>query len=338
MSIDQNEPRAYVLLAQLEGRSNNQSTAIDVCRKGLQNCPGNVYLLCTLGQIYAKCGDAKNASLAWHGALQQDPNCAVAAHELGLEAQRDGRFKEAENLLRSGMESTKDRTGSLRCGATLAELYYFLGDKNQARQTMHDVGSLHGIDVSNKKGMNYRKADSGSSADGRFLRSWAALEKRMGNYDTASKIFRQATLAAPSNERTWLQYGLLERRRGELLAAIKCFKAGLKVSPLNPHLWMMLASTLWECGLHNESRDVYKEGIKKCPNNQQLLLDYGMKELESGHMEAALHIFRKAHNLTPPHSPLLHAWASTARQLGFDKEAHEVEERLSSPTLHSSNH
>lgn len=315
-----------MLLAQLEGRGNNPNAAIDVCQAGLKKCPGNVHLLCTLGQIYSTSGDSKSAILVWKSALRHDPWCAIAAHELGLDAQRNGRFDEADEFFRRGMKSKTDRSGALRCGSALAELQVFLGNAHAARATMTTMASSR--NVRPKSGR--KEGSSGSSADGRFLRTWAMLEKRLGDLAEASKLFREATLVSPSNERTWLQYGLLERRRGELSLAIRCFKAGLRVSPLNPHLWMMLGTTLWENKQFEESRHVYQEALKKCPNNQPLILDYALKELQSGDTERALEIFRKANGLSPPHhEPLLIAWLQTARDLKLDDEAKEIEHRLS---------
>jgi tetratricopeptide (TPR) repeat protein len=71
----------------------------------------------------------------------------------------------------------------------------------------------------------------------RFLRQFALLEKRLGNFDAASELYRRAAQREPQDPKTWLQWGVMERRRRHFEAAEACFRRGVTAAPSHPHLW-----------------------------------------------------------------------------------------------------
>jgi pre-mRNA-processing factor 6 len=190
----------------------------------------------------------------------------------------------------------------------------FQGDPHAAREVLKSVAKRH-------------------RPDGRLLREWAGIEKRLGDLSAAAALYKRASDADPRDERTWLQWGLLERRRGEVDAALKCWRAGLKVSPLNPFLWQLCGVTLWDAGRVVTARETFTQGLKFCPTSQPLLLEWALKEAEGGDERAALEILRLSQAAQgAPHAPLLAAWVQLATRLGYTEEAVQIAAKLKDAT------
>lgn len=308
IQADPCDPHHYLSLGQLEGRAGNISIAIQVCTQGLSISPRNVHLLCTLGQVMQASGDTEGAHRAWRDALDYDDQCAVAAHELGKIDQNQGRIDGAMEYFELGARS-EDATGALRCAASLGELHLFRGDSYLARSVMARAASEH-------------------SPDGRFLREWAAMEKRLGDLSASSALYKQAVEKDPADERAWLQWGQLERRRGEPQKALECWQAGLKSSPLNPYLWQSYATLLWDEGRRDDAREAFRQGLSKCPGGQSMLLEWAVREAKAGNKERALEIVRLGGGEGKGHAPLLAAWVKLATELGREEEAVKVQGKL----------
>ena len=104
----------------------------------------------------------------------------------------------------------------------IAELQAFKGDIAAARVTFET---------------GLRSKGCIGKATPRYLRQYALLEKRAGNYDAASELYSRAARSEPQDPKTWLQWGILERRRKRFQAAEDCFRRGVAAAPSHPHLW-----------------------------------------------------------------------------------------------------
>lgn len=318
-----NHLHVWITWSQLEGREGDVDKALELCQHALDIDPSSIYALCSMGQTLAAANRLDEAMECWEKALSVDPECAVAAHELGHAVQRtSGDFERAESYFGMGSRSTSDPKGAQRCAIALAEAKVSRGQMAEARRVLASVEQLH-------------------RPTGRYLRCWAAIEKRLGDLQAASVLFRRAAESDPRDERTWLQWGQLERRRGDGEAALRCWRAGLQVSPANPYLWQSYATGLWQVGRAEEGRDAFGQAVRKCPGNQQLLLAWALEELGVGNGEAALGILRlgwggeggEGGNATREvHQPLLAAHARIAEELGYAEEAESVRARMNAST------
>ena len=319
ISMNPLNAHTWVGYAQLEGRLKNYATAIDLCHQALKDNPNNVYILCTLGQVYYASGNIEKAVETWEKTLEIDPGCAVACHELGIIARQQGEFSRAEDLFRLGMAQVQEPKGAQRCASALADVKMFQGDGGGAREAFVRTEQL--LQPAGGAGGGHR-------LDGRLLREWAGIEKRLGDLTAASALYERAAEADPRDERTWLQWGLLEKRRGQLDSALRCWHQGIKISPLNPFLWQLSAVTLWECGREGDARTTFHQALRYCPTNKPLLLSWALKEAGSGNTQAALDICRLGGKDDDVHAPLLELHAQLASRLGLEEERVAVEERV----------
>jgi len=309
-----NHLHVWVTWSQLEGREGDVNKALELCQRAIEIDPSSVYVWCSMGQTLAAANRLDEAVKCWEKALSLDPGCAIAAHELGHAVQRTlGDFERAEGYFELGSRSVSDAKGAQRCAIALAEAKVSKGEKEEARKVLLSVEKLH------------RPA-------GRYLRCWAAIEKRLGDLQAAAALFRRAAEADSRDERTWLQWGQLERRRGDGEAALRCWRAGLEISPANPYLWLSYATGLWQLGRGEEGREAFGQAVRKCPGNQQLLLAWALEELQAGDGEAALGILRLGGEGSMAHQPLLAAHARLAQELGYVEEAESVRARMTGGT------
>ena len=303
----QQNPHAWVSYAQLEGRHGNSRKAIRICERGLEIFPENTYLLGTLGTVYENSGDDVRATEAFKRALEIDPKNTFAIHELGKLAIKHGELEAARAYFQMGVDSD-DPKGVMLCAESLSNVMIFQQQEQEARALFECVSA------------RYKGATSS-----RFLRAWASFEKKNGNVPKASELFSISAKLNPRDERTWLQWAQLERRRNKN-TALECVRAGVNVSPLNPFLWQLYGSLSWEVEGVSCGRDVFTRGVKNCSRNQQLLMAWAIMEIQEGEPRRALDVLRRGDtSLRGRHEPLLDLWVRTAKSLGEEKEAREIE-------------
>ena len=302
----QNNPHAWVSWAQLEGRMGNFRKAINLCKEGLRLHADNVYLLCTLGQIYESSGDSKMAQKVWEDALRISPSNNFAVHELGKLAWKNGDIEEASRYFEQGVESPDPR-GALLCTESLANVYAFQGQDQEARKLFTRM---------------HKRFEVTSS---RFLRAWALFEKKTGNVVKASELYSESAQINPRDERTWLQWALLEKRRNNFEKALDCVRAGVQVSPVNPFLWQLYGSLVWEHGSPEEGRAIFSRAMQACPRNQQILMEWAIMEIRQGDQKKGLDVLRRADtSSSSKHIPILQLWSATAISLGFQEEGEKI--------------
>ncbi len=303
---DQNNTHAWVSWAQLEGRLGNFRKAIHLCEEGLRLHANNVYILCTMGQIYESSGESIAAQKAWEDALRISPDNTFAVHELGKLSWKNGDIEEASTLFKRGVASPEPR-GALLCAESLANVYAFQGEDQEARRLFT---TMHG------------RFEVTSS---RFLRAWALFEKKMGNVAKASELYSESAQINPRDERTWLQWALLEKRRNNFEKALDCVRAGVQVSPVNPFLWQLYGSLTWDHQSPEEGRAIFRRAIQTCPKNQQVLMEWAIMEIRHGDQHKGLEVLRLADtSSSSKHVPILQLWSATAISLGFEAEGAKI--------------
>lgn len=303
---DQNNTHAWVSWAQLEGRLGNYRKAIHLCEEALRLHDNNVYILCTMGQIYESSGESIAAQKAWENALHISPNNNFAVHELGKLAWKNGDIEEASRLFKRGIASPDPR-GALLCAESLANVYAFQGEDQEARRLFTTVHERFEVTSS------------------RFLRAWALFEKKMGNVAKASELYSESAHMNPRDERTWLQWALLEKRRNNFEKALDCVTAGVQVSPVNPFLWQLYGSLAWDHKSPEEGRVIFRRAIQTCQKNQQILMEWAIMEIRHGDQHKGLEVLRLADTSTSSrHVPILQLWSATAISLGFEAEGARI--------------
>lgn len=138
--------------------------------------------------------------------------------------------------------------------------------------------------------------------------SWGLLEERRGNVERARELFENATTTDPKCGSAWHSWALLEARRCNYEKASDLYREGNENEPTNSSLlasWaMMEGKDLSNIG---RSRDLFERAVTADPYYSPAFHSWGCLEMNSGSVERARALFRKAADLRPDDPSPLHS-------------------------------
>ena len=304
--------------ASLEGRAGDTFRALSLLDRALQHHPRHSHLLVLRAQILEGKGQLDEAMYILQDVVKQDPDRGKAWHVLGLLHQRLGDSAEARDCFRRGCGAS-DPDQRLLCYEGLADFESAMGRRDFAA-TIYAEGAS-------------RVEADGGAVTSRYLRAWAALEKRRATSATnpdptsalrALELFVHATQVGPGDAQAWLWRGLWERKLGRSDAAVRSLTRASTLSPLDPATWISCAKTLAETGDVDRARQVFADGAESCPRAAPLWMEWGLLEHRDGGRSETRQRLRTAVLMTPVHLPAVAAWASVEEELGEMENARRL--------------
>ena len=232
----------------------------------------NLDLLNHRAKMLERRRDRRGASQTLERCCEIDPMDGRAWLAKARICERDGRPKEAAELLKQGLRYDTEN-------AYLLQAYGAL----QARRGRSDEAlELYTAAV---------------KASPRHAPAWVAcgllLEKRR-QHDAAAACFMMAQRVAPRSYYAWQVIGEWHKRRGELGSAREAYHRSLQLNMGNAasyHAWGVLE---WRCGHHELASQLFKKGLAASPKNRYILQSWAVMEARAGKSLEAQRLFAQA--------------------------------------------
>jgi len=203
------------------------------------------------------------------GSKGQDENALL---ELGLEKIRDGKFKEAGNLLRRATRSSpKNPDTHLLLGIAL----YHQGKIPPAISSLEEAVKLNP-----------------QSPDAHFHLGNALVER--GEKDAAAESYTQALSLRPDFAEAYRQLGIVMGASGILAQAVDCFNLALQFNPQDAESYYNLGLAQKAQGLAKEALESYARAVALDPNHAAAQVNLANIALDHGKLELAVKTYRAA--------------------------------------------
>jgi tetratricopeptide (TPR) repeat protein len=231
-------------------------------------------------------GDYRGAGEAFESALTEAPEEPRVVLAAGRERMRQGRYDEAEPLLRRAVAALPDSTAAAAALARLLGLHQ--GNAKEAYQVLHtalercsDTAPLHVIRgelLLEEGAFADARAAFGQALDDPTAESAARIGmartyniegislSESGESEQALFAFKRATHIEPGWSGPCVNMGVVLSRLGKNGKAIEAYRSALERDPTNPVALFNLGAALHEAGLFGEAVLTFEELMMIAPD------------------------------------------------------------------------
>ena len=282
--------------------------AAELCRRILDETPGNADVLHLRGLALYQLGDFEEAARLIGRAIGINGAAAAYHNNLGAVLQALGRLDEAETALKRAIALEPDDPGA-RCN--LGVLLKTLGRLDEAETVLRQVLDLN-------------------PGDAAALNNLGTVLQDQGRLDEAEAALRKAIAAGAATVDVTTNFGDILRRLGRLEEAETVFKHAVELDPEYCRAWYGLAETMRSLDRLAEAIDAWRKVIALSPDfAAEAHFSLASTLASLGQPEEAVANFRRAIELAPGsariHSNLLMAMHYTP---GIDRRQMRDEHRL----------
>jgi tetratricopeptide (TPR) repeat protein len=259
---------------------------------------------------------------------------------------REGEFKKAAARLR---KAHKIMPGHPQLALQLAQSYYWMGEKDKAREILgkvisqpFEVRELPVLVESNRAVAHYYlgrcdEDDKNLQAalthyekcielDGDFgeglLRAGGVMME-LGRWEAAERVCRKAVDVAPECAAAHSSLGSAHLGQGRFDDAVQCYRKALELEPEYTDAALNLAGALSRRKEFDEAERIYRGIIDREPQCAAAYHNLGCVCSEKGQYEKAVELHRKALKLGMMDGVVHMALGEALKKLGQDRESHE---------------
>ncbi|MBD3264015.1 MAG: tetratricopeptide repeat protein [Candidatus Omnitrophica bacterium] len=236
--------------------------------------------------------------------------------KLAREKRSRGEYKEAEDILRAGVELFPEN------GNLFFELGKYLKDEGKYAEAENNF--IKGLQREPLNEWAYLELAQCYLDDDRYEEAVSVIENalahgfnsenvylslgkcylEMGDFSGAYEIFRKGLVVNPGSRELYFQIGLLCDRRKDYAAAADMFRKAVKANPTHPIAYIELGN----CYEKQQAEDAKKKLIRKLEslglNEERLLSFLGMHYFKKGMYKEAEYYFDKANSLRMKNYPI----------------------------------
>jgi len=223
--------------------------------------------------------------------------------ERAYEAERGGRFQEAEGAYREAIRNADT-------GTDLSRAWYGLGE------------ALWRQDKDAESALAFREA---ANLDPGHADAWAQLGFSAGIEDPheSESAWRHVVDLEPGNTSAWVSLAEALAELGRTTEATEACSRAISLGPTEAGDWTVLAGVLADIGNDEEAIKACEKGLKLEPGGASALWTLGRSLGNLGRFEEAEAAFRKSVELEPSHSAHWNALGMVLVKLGRRQEAAE---------------
>jgi tetratricopeptide (TPR) repeat protein len=284
---------AHLVLVGIAMQEGQYETARDCAIRAVGSNPNNLALLSARGRAELALDNTQMAAELAHQVLQEDSD-NIEARDLLVAAalsSRDRRLLEEAIPELEAYCQTKEGSSNITAIVTLADLYRFAADMDQAEQRIEQAERID--------------PNSQTVIHARFL--WLVTQRR---FDELSEISSTYLSAKKQNPKLILKAASILSASDSMKLreeGLKLFEHAVTLSPILVDARLGLASTLYQTGVDAErAKKIYQELLEQYPDNIQVLNDLAWIFQEHDHRyETALELVDRGLSLAPDNLYLL---------------------------------
>lgn len=223
--------------------------------------------------------------------------------ELGEQARLQGKYTEAEELLKKALELKSVNTMVFD---GLRQCYRELGKAQQGEETFKRA-----IELNPKNHMAYCEL------------GWCYLEQK--KYSQAEESFKEAIELSPWNEMVYLELARCYRDQGKYAQAEESFKKAIELNPKNSILYLDLAWFYrdYQKGRYDEAEEMFRKALELEPHSSIIYMQLARRYREQGKYIQAEEMFKKAIELDRKNDKFYGGMALVYKEIGNNKLAEE---------------
>lgn len=292
LTDDPRNRRASQCVVEIMIKKGEMAATVKACDRHLAFHPADPSVLFYKAQAYAAVEELAAACAALEKLLAASPDHGQAV-DLYMELlARMGKSKEAESFVKDLVKRTPKRAlshvrlGRFELGRGNEEAG--LGAARHALSLSPDCAGAHALIgetlyVRSRREQRARNADAARSL-----------------LDEARRHLEKAIAESPSESAAAYRLAEIVKREGDTERARILYEKALVANPLWADAHARLADLLWKMNRMSDALGHYEKADALGFDNPGFLLNYGMALSQSGQVDAALQIWRRALTLDPP--------------------------------------
>mmetsp|Transcript_39769 Transcript_39769/g.52430 ORF Transcript_39769/g.52430 Transcript_39769/m.52430 type:complete len:840 (+) Transcript_39769:86-2605(+) len=292
LKVDPSHGPLYNAYALMEASIGDESEALRILTVGLENrCDARGSVWHGLGKLALKNNNDDKARDYLRKGIEDvktSEDVSFLYHSWGMLELNSHRLSEAFEIFGEGIQRYPHNS-QLLLGAALAHIQ--LGCIEEAR-------------------VYFRRSVQANKKHAHAYQAWGVLEARLGNYQTAAKLYDQGLRASPNHGALWQAYGyLVMQHLKDIKRARNIFQEGIKRCPDHVHLYQALTCLEVKEGNLNKARETIKTAIMKDPTHGACWTAFAVIEQKSGFIEKAREVYKQGLRYASAHGPLYRSYA-----------------------------
>jgi len=266
----------------------------------------------------------------------EPPGGAQVKFEQALDAHRQGRIAEAENLYREVIATDARHTGALQHLGILAQQR---GDFDESVRLLARAAEIAPADpllqnnfgnVLRSRGdyteaiAAYRAAVASDTGYVNALYNLADLLRERDEHAEAESCYQRVVSLAPADVGAWMGLGMALLEQGRDVDALPCFERAVALRPEDPICHYNLGNALRTVERTDAAARAFRSAIAIAPDYAEAHHNLGMALASSGEVEEAISEFREALRYRPDYAMACVSLASGLRRLGEYPEAEDL--------------